>query len=79
MDGDGLSPRSSMEVKGCMSLELDMLAAGEARTGETCRGLGVFTSVGEPWGTVSEKNFCIFADGSPDCCGLSESTFCVRT
>lgn len=68
-----------MEVKGRVSLRLDVLAAGEARTGVTCRGLGVFTSVGEPCGTVSQKNLCIFADGSPDCFGLSEPTFCVRT
>jgi hypothetical protein len=50
-----------------MNLRLGVLAAVEARAGVTYRGLGVFTSVGEPGGTVSQKNFCIFADGSLDC------------
>jgi hypothetical protein len=55
-----------------MNFTSGVAAVVEARAGVTYRGLGVFTSVGEPGGTVSQKNFCIFADGSPDC-WLSES------
>jgi hypothetical protein len=61
-----------------MNLRLGVLAPVEARAGATYRGLGVFTSVGEPGGTVSQRNFCIFADGSPDC-WLSETMHWVRT
>jgi hypothetical protein len=52
-----------------------VLAAVEARVGVKCRGLGVFTSVGEPGGTTSQENLWIFVDGSPDCCWLCEPTF----
>lgn len=62
-----------------MSLRFEVSAAVESRVGVVYRGLGVFISVGEPGGTVSQNNLCIFADGSPDCCGLSESKYCVRT
>jgi hypothetical protein len=78
-DGHGLLPESSMEVTGCMKLMSGVLVVVEARAGVVCRGLGVFTSVGEPGGTVSQRSFCIFADGSPDCCWLLEPTYYIRT
>lgn len=62
-----------------MNLISGVLVAVEARVGVMCRGLGVFTSVGEPGGTVSQKSFCIFADGSSDCCWLLEPTNYVRS